>query len=168
MSVVQAQRGGVQAEVDFQQRVQVYLHIQRHLARVEVEPTPDGKRRGVGRSAEDVRQCHIDRPREQTEEARQIEGVWQPGERVVIIAGLLTSGGSVIQSAEVMRAAGLVVEDVVVLIDREQGGVDKLAAAGLRAHSVFKISEMLDTLVDARRLDEAKRREVLAYISQQA
>ncbi|NJN83147.1 MAG: orotidine-5'-phosphate decarboxylase [Caldilineaceae bacterium] len=95
---------------------------------------------------------------------KQIEGAWQPGDRVVIIEDIITSGGSVIQSAELLRAAGLVVEDLVVLIDREQGGVEKLAAAGIRAHSVFKISEMMETLVDSGRLNDDKRREVLAYI----
>src|SRR6185312_4893643 len=49
---------------------------------------------------------------------KQIEGNWQPGERVIIIEDLITTGGSIIQTAEQLRAAGLIVEDVIVLIDR--------------------------------------------------
>jgi hypothetical protein len=41
---------------------------------------------------------------------------------------------------------GLVVKDVVVLIDREQGGEAHLAANGLKLHAAFKLSAMLDVL----------------------
>lgn len=96
---------------------------------------------------------------------KEIEGLWQPGERVVIVEDLITSGGSTIQTAERLRAAGLVVEDVVVLIDREQGGVANLAAAGLRAHSVFRLSTMLDRLVATGQLAAAQADDVLAYLA---
>lgn len=99
---------------------------------------------------------------------KDIEGLWQPGERVVIIEDLITSGGSTIQTAERLRAAGLVVEDVIVLIDREQGGVENLAAAGITAHSVFKLSTMLDELVKAGKLDVEKQQEVLAFIGKRS
>jgi uridine monophosphate synthetase len=95
---------------------------------------------------------------------KDIEGVWEPGERVVIIEDLITSGGSTVKTAERLREAGLVVEDAIVLIDREQGGAENLAAAGIRAHSVFKLSEMLDALSAAGRLDPQKRTEVESFI----
>ncbi|MFN8487502.1 MAG: orotidine-5'-phosphate decarboxylase [Caldilineaceae bacterium] len=98
---------------------------------------------------------------------KDIEGAWQPGERVVIIEDLITSGGSTIQTAERLRAAGLIVEHVIVLIDREQGGVQNLTAAGITAHSVFTLSTLLDTLVDAGKLAGAKQQEVLAFIGKQ-
>jgi len=98
---------------------------------------------------------------------KDIEGAWQPGERVVIIEDLITSGGSTIQTAERLRAAGLIVEHVIVLIDREQGGVQNLAAAGITAHSVFKLTTLLDTLVHAEKLDVTKQQEVLAFIGKQ-
>ncbi|MBK8049249.1 MAG: orotate phosphoribosyltransferase [Anaerolineales bacterium] len=97
---------------------------------------------------------------------KEIEGVWAPGDRVVIIEDLITSGGSTIETAEKLRAAGLVVEHAIVLIDREQGGVANLAKAGIQAHSVFKLSEMLDILVELQLLDDAKRQEVLAFLRQ--
>ena len=96
---------------------------------------------------------------------KDVEGNWQPGERVVIIEDLITSGGSIIKSAERLRELGMVVEDVVVLIDREQGGVGNLADAGIRAHSVFTLSTMLDYLVGNGRLDAAKASEIRAFLS---
>jgi uridine monophosphate synthetase len=93
-----------------------------------------------------------------------IEGAWQPGDRVAIIEDLITSGGSTIKTAETLRAAGLTVEHAVVLIDREQGGVRNLAEAGVAAHAVLTLTQILDILVEAGRLDAAKRQEVLTFL----
>jgi uridine monophosphate synthetase len=93
-----------------------------------------------------------------------IEGAWQVGERVVVIEDLITSGGSTIDTAEQLRAAGLVVEHVIVLIDREQGGVAKLAQAGIQAHSVLKLTAILDALADQKLLDPGKHQEVLTFL----
>ncbi len=95
---------------------------------------------------------------------KQIEGAWDPGDRIVVIEDLITSGGSIVKSVEAMREAGMVIEDAIVLIDREQGGVENLAAAGIRVHSVFKLDQILDVLVAHGRLSEEKRAEVLAFI----
>ncbi len=81
---------------------------------------------------------------------KDIEGAWQPGDRIVIIEDLITSGGSTVKTAQRLREAGLIVEHAIVLIDREQGGVENLAAAGITAHAVFTLSEILETLTAGR------------------
>lgn len=96
---------------------------------------------------------------------KSIEGVWQPGERVVVIEDLVTSGGSTLKTVQLLRAAGLLVEDVVVLIDREQGGRANLAAAGLNLHAVFSLSQVLDSLHRAGLLDATVLAEVRAYLN---
>lgn len=95
---------------------------------------------------------------------KDIEGAWHPGERVVVIEDLITKGGSTLQTVERLRAVGLQVEHVIVLIDREQGGVANLATAGIAAHAVFTISQVLATLVQSGKLDETKQQEVLQFI----
>ena len=95
---------------------------------------------------------------------KDIEGLWQPGERVVIIEDLITKAGSILSSVERFRAVGLVVEHAIVLIDREQGGKANLAAAGITGHSVLTITEVMEVLVNAGRLEEEKRQEVLAFL----
>jgi uridine monophosphate synthetase len=95
---------------------------------------------------------------------KDVEGLWEPGERVVIIEDVITSGGSIIKSAERLRELGLVVEDAVVLIDRGQGGIDNLADAGIRAHAVFTLPTMLGYLVQHGRMEESKADEVLAFL----
>ena len=77
---------------------------------------------------------------------KDIEGLWQPGERVVIIEDVITTGGSIVSSVELFRAAGLVVEDAIVLLDRQQGGVENLARVGIRVHSVLELGDVLDLL----------------------
>lgn len=99
---------------------------------------------------------------------KDIEGVWASGDKVIIIEDLITSGGSTITTAERLRAAGLVVEDVVVLIDREQGGAANLLADGLRAHSVVKLSDMLDYLERRKTIDAATAQAVRMYIAESA
>lgn len=96
---------------------------------------------------------------------KSIEGAWQPGERVVVIEDLVTSGGSTLKTVELLRAAGLLVEDVVVLIDREQGARANLAAAGLNLHAVFSLSQVLDSLHRAGLLDAAVLAKVRAYLN---
>ncbi|MCB9125127.1 MAG: orotidine-5'-phosphate decarboxylase [Caldilinea sp.] len=106
-------------------------------------------------------------PRKEVKEhglGKLIEGAWQPGDRVAIIEDLITSGGSTVKTAETLRAAGLVVEHAIVLIDREQGGPANLAQAGISAHAVLKLTTILDILSAAGKLDDAKRQEVLAFL----
>ncbi|HHW88718.1 MAG TPA: orotidine-5'-phosphate decarboxylase [Chloroflexi bacterium] len=106
-------------------------------------------------------------PRKEVKEhglGKLIEGAWTAGDRVAIIEDLITSGGSTINTAETLRAAGLVVEHAVVLIDREQGGAARLAQAGITAHAVLTLTQILDILVKVGRLDAVKRQEVLAFL----
>ena len=94
--------------------------------------------------------------------ARQIEGDFRPGDRAVVLDDLITTGGSKLAAIELLEGAGLVVQDVVVLIDREQGGREELEAAGYRLHAVLSLGEMLDTLVEAGRVSGEQRAEVVA------
>jgi uridine monophosphate synthetase len=95
---------------------------------------------------------------------KDIEGAFQPGEKVVIVEDLITSGGSTIQNAERLRAAGLIVEHVIVLIDREQGGAANLAKAGITAHAVFTLTTILDQLEQSGRLAVERSAEVRAFV----
>ncbi len=88
---------------------------------------------------------------------KDIEGLWQPGERVVIIEDVITTGGSIVSSVELFRAAGLVVEDAIVLLDRQQGGVENLRKAGIRVHSVLALGDVLDLISETGHIPEEIR-----------
>ncbi|MBP8001739.1 MAG: orotate phosphoribosyltransferase [Chloroflexi bacterium] len=90
-----------------------------------------------------------------------IEGVWQAGQTAVMIEDLVTSGDSVIQGAGILRQAGLIITEAVVLIDREQGGRENLAQAGLTLHAVTTLRELLNALVARGRVTPAQETEVI-------
>ena len=74
----------------------------------------------------------------------QIEGQYQAGETVVVIDDLATTGGSKFEAIEKLTGAGLVVKDVVVLVDRQSGAKESLEQAGYSLHAVLTIGELLD------------------------
>ncbi len=73
-----------------------------------------------------------------------VEGEFAPGEIIVVIDDLATTGATKIEALEKLAAVGLVARDVVVLIDREQGAGEALAAAGYRLHAVVTLRELLE------------------------
>jgi uridine monophosphate synthetase len=83
---------------------------------------------------------------------------------VVVIEDLITSGGSILKAIETLTTAGLMVSDVVVLIDREQAGAKTLAEAGYRLHSVLSLSEILKTLHLAGRISVEQMTTVEEYL----
>ena len=74
----------------------------------------------------------------------EIEGEFQSGETAVVIDDLATTGESKFEAIQKLTAAGLTVRDVVVLVDRQSGAAQALAAAGLHLHAVFTLSALLD------------------------
>lgn len=63
------------------------------------------------------------------------------GARVMVVDDVATTGGSILKAAEAARAAGATVETALVLIDREEGASEALAAAGIRLLSVLKAGD---------------------------
>jgi orotate phosphoribosyltransferase len=72
-----------------------------------------------------------------------VEGNVSKGEKVVIIDDVITTGGSTITAIEKAREAGLVVERVIALIDREEGGRENIQALVDRVDSVLTRTEVM-------------------------
>ena len=77
---------------------------------------------------------------------KAIEGAFVAGQTCLVVEDLVTSGASVMETVEPLHQVGLKVKDVVVLIDREQGGKARLASHDLRLHAVLPLSRVLKTL----------------------
>jgi orotate phosphoribosyltransferase len=75
---------------------------------------------------------------------KRIEGCFAPGDRVVVVEDVITSGGSALQACAAVREEGGEVLGVMALLDREAGGRELIEEAGYRVFSLFRISELLD------------------------
>jgi uridine monophosphate synthetase len=96
---------------------------------------------------------------------RAVEGKFQKGERVAVLDDVITTGNSKLEAIAPLEELGLLVEDVIVLIDREQGGREYLEERGYRLHAVFGLGEMLDVLTRHGRISTAQRDEVKAFLA---
>ncbi|MFP4030774.1 MAG: orotate phosphoribosyltransferase [Desulfococcaceae bacterium] len=74
---------------------------------------------------------------------RWIEGDMEPGERVAVIDDVATTGGSTIKAVERARSEGLEVVRAVVLVDRQEGGMEAIRAAVPDAHALIVREELL-------------------------
>ncbi len=95
---------------------------------------------------------------------KQIEGEYRRGEKVVLIDDLITTGLSKIEAIKPLKKEGLIVKDIVVLIDREQGGGKELHQKGYRLHSVLTMSEILNVLLHEGKITPEKFDEVKALL----
>jgi uridine monophosphate synthetase len=85
---------------------------------------------------------------------KMIEGSIHPGQTCLIIEDVITSGGSVLETASPLQEEGVVVRDALVIIDREQGGRERLEGKGIRAHSLVSLSQVIQILKEASKIDD--------------
>ena len=97
---------------------------------------------------------------------RQVEGVFKAGDRALVIDDVITTGGAKLEAVAPLRAAGLVVEDILVVVDREQSGAGTLAAGGLRLHSVLKVRALLECLELAGAISADAAARARAFVAQ--
>lgn len=73
-----------------------------------------------------------------------IEGNLPKGDKVAVIDDVVTTGGSTFKAIQAVEQEGTIVGIVFVVVDREQGGVDKLKEEGYKVYSIFKESDIFD------------------------
>lgn len=96
---------------------------------------------------------------------QRVEGAFAPGQVAVAIEDVITTGGSILTALETLHDAGLTVQDVVVLVDRQQGGAAALAEQGYRLHAILTIHQILDTLHAEQCIDAETLAQVKAYLA---
>jgi uridine monophosphate synthetase len=96
----------------------------------------------------------------------EIEGEYHAGETVVVIDDLATTGGSKFEAIEKLTGAGLVVKDVVVLVDRQSGAKESLVQAGYSMHAVLTIHEMLDYWESTGKVEQDKIEATRKFLSE--
>jgi len=64
------------------------------------------------------------------------------GASICVLEDVVTSGGSALKAVQQLRQAGYRVDRVVAIVDRQEGGLETLSAAGLELSSLFRLSEV--------------------------
>jgi orotate phosphoribosyltransferase len=85
---------------------------------------------------------------------RRVEGILVSGDRVLLVDDLITTGLNLKKAAEAIRAEGGVVKEAVALLDREEGGKEKLEKSGIKIHTLLKMGEVANTLYEIGAIDE--------------
>lgn len=94
-----------------------------------------------------------------------VEGKHDRGETVLLVDDLITTGGNVIETGAFLQIdAGLRVKDVVVLLDRQEGGEQRLRAHGYNLISILGLETMLNYLMASGRIEEQWYRRSIEYI----
>ena len=74
-----------------------------------------------------------------------LEGLanFEDGDKIVLLEDVVTTGGTLLTALERLRDAGLHVEAICTVLDREEGGRERLAEAGFTLRSIFTRQELL-------------------------
>src|SRR5258708_20705371 len=97
--------------------------------------------------------------------ADTINGAFTPGQTVLAIDDVVSRADSKLEAIRVLEANGLVVRDVAVLVDREQGGPQQLAAAGYTLHAAVRLGQLLDHWRASGGMDDATYTRVRDYLA---
>lgn len=84
-----------------------------------------------------------------------------PGDKVLLVDDLITSGNSLLRAASAIRAEGGLVNNAVVLINREEGGKQRLARDKVTLHYLLKASEAANTLYEIGAITDLEMKTVL-------
>jgi len=95
---------------------------------------------------------------------RNVEGILHPGDHVLLVDDLITTGGSLISAAEAIRSEGGIVEDALILIDREEGGREVLARHGIRLHYLTSMTDVAKTLYNIETITKEQLMDILKQI----
>src|SRR3989337_194907 len=92
---------------------------------------------------------------------RRIEGVLMPGNRVLLVDDLITTGLSLRKAAKAIRSEGGVVADALVMVDREEGGKERLRKDGIKLHYLLTAREAATKLYELGAIEEDQLKTIL-------
>lgn len=90
-------------------------------------------------------------------------GNFNPGQKVLVIDDLITAADTKLEGIAVLEEAELRVRDVLVLVDRQQGGAEQLQERGYNLHALWKLEDLLKLYVRRSRISAGLEGEILAY-----
>jgi orotate phosphoribosyltransferase len=97
---------------------------------------------------------------------RRIEGIIMPGDRVLLVDDLITTGRSLSKAAKAIRAEGGLVSHALVLLDREEGGKQRLAKDNIQLHYLLTAREAAEKLYEVGALDDEQLKTILRQVKE--
>ncbi|MBN1413306.1 MAG: orotate phosphoribosyltransferase [Spirochaetales bacterium] len=95
-----------------------------------------------------------------------IEGVYKEGEKVVMVDDLITTGKSKFEAVEILRNAGLVVTDLVVLLERGMNVREELSEMGITLHSYYHVNDFVEAAFSMGLVTREYRAEILRFVKE--
>lgn len=96
---------------------------------------------------------------------RMVEGVYHDGQNCLLVEDVITSGQSLLETIDEIEREGLKVTDLVVVLDREQGGIAKLKEKGYNVHTLFTINQVIDILHRYHRLSDGDMARIKNFLN---
>jgi len=93
-----------------------------------------------------------------------VEGDFTEGDSVILIDDLITKGDSKIEAIEQVESAGLIVKKLIVLVDREQGGMKLVEDAGHTIEAAFTITALMNTLLQIDKISSEQHEQILEFV----
>lgn len=93
-----------------------------------------------------------------------VEGSFEEGDHVVLIDDLITKGDSKLEAIAQVKSAGLVIDKFIVLVDREQGGLDMIRNEGYEIEAAFSITTLIDSLFSQKKITKEQYDTVIDFI----
>ncbi|MBU1164901.1 orotate phosphoribosyltransferase [Patescibacteria group bacterium] len=95
---------------------------------------------------------------------KAIEGVYKKGQTCLIIEDLISSGSSVFETIEPLEHEGLKISDVIILLDREQGGKKRIENKGYKLHNIITMSDIITVLLEEGKIDDDTKEKVQQFL----
>lgn len=96
-----------------------------------------------------------------------IEGEWHQGEKIVLLDDLITTGKSKLEAVEILRTAGLLVDDLIVILERGRQGRRDMEAAKINLHSYARVEELFPHCEGKGLIDRAQRAAMEAFVQEE-
>jgi orotate phosphoribosyltransferase len=96
-----------------------------------------------------------------------IEGIYHPNQRALIMDDLLAGGGSILETALQLTEGGVIVRDAVVLLDRQQGGRRRLQEQGINLVSLLTLEVLMNYLMSNGKITETWYRKTMEFLDHQ-
>jgi len=94
-----------------------------------------------------------------------LEGIFEQGQNCLVIDDIITSGMRLVETCDVLVKEGLVITNLVTIVDRMQGGKKHLEDKGYKVTSLFSIKEIVDVLLKHNQISEEIYAETLSFIA---